>query len=300
MTFVSGDPAVPTAADLAAFDEVVTATNDVLDQARTLRRLPVGAARAPTPATTGPPTLHSQLQAKLAGLQKLTARFEAWVARFGADALARASEVAADHAHALRQAVVSAGHLMSEAEESLYADLRLTGGSAWNKLHGDVTSLLGADVDGRRLPITVVRGMATNPDAGRARAGLPGRARAPGRAWRCRSPPPSTPSKVRPTPSTPAGVGRTRLAPALHANSVEPAALEAMQAAAVASFPDFRRFLLAKIAPARPRRRPAVVGSLRARPRRAGGQLVEPRPPRSSDAFGSYSAPAGRRWPTGP
>jgi len=36
------------------------------------------------------------------------------------------------------------------------------------------------------------------------------------------------------------------LSPALHANAVEPAALEAMQEAALASFPDFRRFLRAK------------------------------------------------------
>ena len=31
---------------------------------------------------------------------------------------------------------ISWGPLMSEPEESLYADLRLTGGGAWNKLHG--------------------------------------------------------------------------------------------------------------------------------------------------------------------
>jgi oligoendopeptidase F len=102
-----GQRATPTAADLSAFDEVVAATNDVLDQARTLRAYLSGLlstdARDDRAAT-----VFSRLQATLAGLQKLSGRFEAWVARFGVDALISGSEVAADHVHALQQAAVSA------------------------------------------------------------------------------------------------------------------------------------------------------------------------------------------------
>ena len=51
-------------------------------------------------------------------------------------------------------------HQMTEAEEGLAAELNLTGGSAWNRLHGDVTARLTAEVQGERLPITVVRNLA--------------------------------------------------------------------------------------------------------------------------------------------
>jgi len=49
---------------------------------------------------------------------------------------------------------------MSEAEEGLAAELNLTGGSAWNRLHDDMTSRLTADVNGEDLAITVVRNLA--------------------------------------------------------------------------------------------------------------------------------------------
>ena len=99
---------------------------------------------------------------------------------------------------------------MSEGEESLFAELRLTGSSAWNKLHGDVTARL-----------TGIAGRRDAADHGDPRPGDP---------WRRRGPParlcrradgvgvrrrdagrlPSMPSKARPTPSTAAGAGPTR------------------------------------------------------------------------------------------
>jgi pepF/M3 family oligoendopeptidase len=105
----------------------------------------------------------------------LSKRFEAWVATVGADGLVERSPLAADHAFALRQAERAARHQMSEAEEGLAGELALTGGRAWAKLHGDVTSLLTADVerpDGEveTLPMSVVRGLATDPDPALRRA----------------------------------------------------------------------------------------------------------------------------------
>ena len=59
---------------------------------------------------------------------------------------------------------------MTEAEESLYAELVGSGSSAWAQLQGTVTSQLTATVhmpDGTSVehPMTVVRGMATHEDA---------------------------------------------------------------------------------------------------------------------------------------
>src|SRR4029450_11882842 len=98
-------------------------------------------------------------------LRTLNSRFAAWIARIGAEKLIATSQVAADHAWPLRKAELAAVHQMTEAEEGLAAELNLTGGSAWNRLHGDVTSRLIAEVQGERLPITVVRNLAMSADA---------------------------------------------------------------------------------------------------------------------------------------
>ena len=63
------------------------------------------------------------------------------------------------------------------------------------------------------------------------------------------------------------------LEPNLRANNVDRATLDAMTAAVVESLPDFRRYFRAKAPAARPRRRAAVVGSLRAGRRQVGGRV---------------------------
>ena len=240
-----GEPAPPATPEFAALDEVLTATNALLEQVRVLSAY-VTALITTDARDDDASSVYSALQAELAGLQRLTPRFEAWVSRFGADALTAGSHLAADHAHPIRQAARSAEHQMAEGEESLFADLRLTGSSAWNKLHGDITSRLTATMpDGSVLPIAVARGMATDPDpAARERA-----YRAELAAWETVGVPLAAAlNAIKGEANT---VNRRRgwagsLEPALLANAVEQPALEAMQEAAVASFPDFRRFLRAK------------------------------------------------------
>jgi oligoendopeptidase F len=284
-----GDPVSLTPDVVAAFAEVVAATNALLDQVRLLRSYL--AARLSTDARDDEAaTVLSQVQAEQAGLQKLTSRLDAWINRLGVDALIDASEVAANHGHALRQGAVAAGHQMSEPEEGLYADLHLTGGVAWNKLHGDLTSLLTGDLDGRPVPVTELRGMATNPDPGIRRRAHDAELT----AWRSAEVPLAAAlNAIKGEANT---VNRRRgwpdaLEPALFANSVERPALEAMQAAAIESFPDFRRFLRAKA---------RLLGA-----RGTGGlawwDLVAPVPGESlvtwpeavaavEEAFGSYSS----------
>jgi pepF/M3 family oligoendopeptidase len=110
----------------------------------------------------------SELQRSSAQLAQITTRFTAWVGMLDVDALIAQSEVAREHAFALRKAKTSAAHLMSPAEEALYADLNLSGGAAWGKLHGNVTSQLSVpiEMDGeiRETPMSVVRTLAFEPD----------------------------------------------------------------------------------------------------------------------------------------
>ena len=244
-----GEVRAPTDEDLAAFDEVLDATNALLERARLL-----GAylyTFVSTDATDDEAAgRRSRLQTDLADLTKLTKRFEAWVGRLGAAPLVAGSDAAADHAHPLRRAEAAAAHQMSEAEEDLAAELRLSGSVAWQRLHGEVTSRLTADVeDGQggieRLPITVVRGLAHDPDAGRRRAAYDAELV----AWQSVAVPLA--AALNGAKGELEVLNRRRgwpdaLAPALFTNGVDEATLDAMHAAVDASMPDFHRYLRAK------------------------------------------------------
>ncbi len=189
--------------------------------------------------------LQSRLQAEVAPLRTLNTRFAAWIARLGAEQLIAASPAAADHAWPLRKAERAAVHQMTEAEEGLAAELNLTGGSAWNRLHGDVTSRLTADVQGERLPITVVRNLAMSTDSSVRKAAY----EAELEAWASVSVPLA--AAMNGIKGEGGVLNRRRgwsdsLEPALFTNAVDRTALDAMHAAVVASFPDFRDYLRAK------------------------------------------------------
>lgn len=107
---------------------------------------------------------HSELAMKTVRLSKLGSRFTAWVGGLPVEELTAHSGVAREHAFALRKAKVLAAKLMSPEEEALAADLAVTGGSAWSRLHGNVTSILECELDGKRAPMSVVRNLAYESD----------------------------------------------------------------------------------------------------------------------------------------
>ncbi len=247
----AGEPRTPTEADVAAAEAVIPATNALMDRLRL-----VGAylhAHVTTDARDAEAArLQSRVQADTAGLSVLTKRFAAWVATVGADALVERSPVAADHAFPLRRAERSAAHQMSEPEEDLAAELALTGGRAWARLHGEVTARLTADVampseTVRTLPMSAVRGLATDPDAAVRRAAF----EAELAAWqRVEVPLALALNAFKGEANV---LNRRRgwadsLDVSLHANNVERGTVEAMQEAVVASFDDFARFNRAKAA----------------------------------------------------
>ncbi|MFI5042296.1 MAG: M3 family oligoendopeptidase [Acidimicrobiales bacterium] len=245
----AGSPHLPTADEVAAFDEVLEATNAVADDSRLLTAYLY--AFVTTDAGDDPAaSALSQVQAELAGSQRLRKRLEGWLATLGVEHLVAASPLAADHAYPLRRAAQAADHQMSEAEEGLFADLNLTGGSAWNRLHGDVTAGLTAcmawpDGEAEDIPVTVARALATHPDPAVRRAAYDAELA----TWRQAAVPLAAAlNAIKGEAST---VNRRRgwsdpLEPALWANAVDRRTLAAMQEAAVASFGDFRRYLRAK------------------------------------------------------
>ncbi|GAC1401477.1 MAG: M3 family oligoendopeptidase [Ktedonobacteraceae bacterium] len=191
----------------------------------------------------------SELRQSLVLFSQLGTRFTAWIGSLDVETLVAQSAIARDHAHALRNAKIEATHLMSPAEEILAAELNTSGGSAWSKLHGNITSQLSIpfEIEGQTqpLPMSEIRNLAfdANRDvrrrayeaelAGWQQAALPlaaslnsikGEVNILTRHRKWESP----------------------LAESLFDSSIDQQTLDAMMAAARESFPDFRRYLHTK------------------------------------------------------
>jgi len=82
----------------------------------------------------------TSLDTPTAKLGALMARVTAWLGALDVDALAKESQVVADHAHPLRRLEAEARHLMGEEAEALAAALDGSGAGAWERLHGDLVS----------------------------------------------------------------------------------------------------------------------------------------------------------------
>jgi pepF/M3 family oligoendopeptidase len=247
-----GEPRPPTDDDVASADAVIPALNELLERQRLL-----GAylyAHTSTDARDAEAArLQSRLQADMAGLATLSKRLEAWVATVGAAALVERSTEAADHAFPLRRAERSAAHQMTEDQEDLAAELALTGGRAWQRLHGEITSRLTVEVpfpgqaEPRTLPMAAVRGLATAPDANVRRSAFTAELA----AWETVTVPLA--SALNAFKGEANVLNRRRgwedsLDVALHNNNVDRATLAAMQEAVVASLDDFARYNRAKAA----------------------------------------------------
>ncbi|HEX6506598.1 MAG TPA: oligoendopeptidase F, partial [Chloroflexota bacterium] len=89
----------------------------------------------------------SELQMLLVRLAQLDTRFVAWLGSLDVEALIERSAIAREHAFALRKASVEARHHMSPAEEELAAELNVTGGSAWGRLHDTMTSQIMVPIE---------------------------------------------------------------------------------------------------------------------------------------------------------
>lgn len=110
----------------------------------------------------------SELRPHLANLGLLGTRLTAWLGSVDVEDLITQSEVAAEHAYALRKAKKGAIHLMQPSEENLAAELGQTGSTSWQKMFNDFTSQLSVEIelDGemQTLPLTAAQNLAFNTD----------------------------------------------------------------------------------------------------------------------------------------
>lgn len=239
-----GDPLPVDDEVVATAEEVVASFNRLLTDMRRIGSYLYGHTTTDATDAVAAGAL-SRYQASVAPFATLDGRFDAWLARLPLDELVARSTIAADHEHALRKGADAASHQMSEDQEDLAAELSLTGGRAWAKLHADLTARLTATVEGEVLPMSMVRGLATDPSPARREAAF----HAELEAWDTVTVPLATALNAFKGEAN--VLNRRRgwqdsLDPALETNGVRREVLDAMQAAVVESLPHWHRYLRAK------------------------------------------------------
>ena len=242
------DPAPLDDAALAAFEQVAGTLNALVERLLTLRAYIYAFVSTDSRDNLAQARLSAFTQ-ELVTLSQLSTRFTAWVGGLDVEALTARSEVAREHAFLLQRAKQQAQHLMSPAEEALAAELDVTGGSAWGRLHSNLTSQLSVPIEigGERkdLPMSQVRNLAYEPDRALRRAAF----EAELAAWeRCALPLAAALNSIK---GQVRALARRRgwespLDAALFDNNIDRQTLDAMIGAAHEFFPDFRRYLRAK------------------------------------------------------
>src|SRR6266540_3812768 len=110
-------------------------------------------------------------------MDKLMTQFKAWLGVVAPklDKIVTHNESAANHAFMLKEAAEQSKYLMSDVEEALAAELSLSGGNAFGKLQGTVTSQLSVDfeLDGKteKLPMPALINLRSHPDEATRRRG---------------------------------------------------------------------------------------------------------------------------------
>ncbi len=149
------------------FERVLTQVNAVNEEAGTIAAYIYGFVSTDSRNAAALGRL-SELQQQQSILSQLETRLTAWVGSLDVEALIARSPLAADHAHALRQAKERSTHLMSPAEEALTAELRLTGSSAWSTMQDTFSAqiMVPLEIEGqpKEAPMSVVRNLASHPE----------------------------------------------------------------------------------------------------------------------------------------
>lgn len=194
--------------------------------------------------------LMSECQIALLPFQQANTRFTAWLGKQDVETCIASSEIASEHAYVLRKAQTEAEHLMSQVEEDLASELTLSGGSAFGKLHDDLTSQIMVCFEKRpgeevELPMSEVRNLAMDPDREVRRRAF----EAEITAWRqWETPIAAALNGVKGEHVT---LARRRnwesgLEQSLFQNHIDRKTLDAMMGAAREVFPDIRRYYDAK------------------------------------------------------
>jgi len=193
----------------------------------------------------------SDMQNRMVAFSVLTTRFKHWIGALDVEELITQSTVAQEHAFQLRQTKIRAEHLMSPIEEELAAIMTVSGGSAWARLHGTLSSQIVVEFQEQEngpvetLPMSAVRNLAYHKDRSvRQRA-----YEAELDAWQKNAVPFA--AAMNGVKGEVSSLAERRgwtsgLEEALFNHGIDQQTLDAMIDAATDFFPDFRRYLNAK------------------------------------------------------
>ncbi len=237
----------------AEVEQAINALNETMAPYRTLSAY-INAFVTTDSRDTLAQARQSELQRQGVRLAQLRTRFTAWIGSLDVEALIERarktpSSAVSEYAFTLREARALAERQMSPAEESLAAELNVSGGAAWAKLHATLTSQISApiELDGetRETPMSMLRQLAFNHDRAVRRRGYEVELA----AWeRGAAPLAAALNSIKGQVNT---LSRRRgwpsaLDAALFDARIDRATLDAMMLAARESFPDWRRYLHAK------------------------------------------------------
>lgn len=230
------------------FETIATAYNTLLDQIRTLRAY-IAAFVSNDSRDKDAQAAQSELRKPGTVLSLLATRLTAWVGALDVETLIARSPLAANHAFYLREAQIAARHQMAPGEEELAANLTLAAGSAWTRLYGDVTSQITVpfvrDGKNENLPMSVIRALATDSDAGTRKRAY----EAELASWKQNALPLAAAMNAIKHEANILAERRGWESPldaAVFNNHIDRATLDAMLGAARESFPHFRRYLQTK------------------------------------------------------
>lgn len=74
------------------------------------------------------------------------------------------NEILKEHSYRILTIVKNSKHLLSDAEESLFAEMDISGANAWSDLQSTLTSSLKVDYKGEKITLSSVRNLAYDPD----------------------------------------------------------------------------------------------------------------------------------------
>ncbi|MBI1755707.1 MAG: M3 family oligoendopeptidase [Fimbriimonas ginsengisoli] len=234
--------------DRALFDQVIGLLNAVLEQ-RTLFQAYLSAHTTTDATDVVAQAKESELDGLHTRFQKVRARLTAWIGSIDEKALLGSTPRARDHSYFIEKCQVGARHQMSPAEEELAAELQPIAGAAWEKLYGNVSSLIQTTVplpEGDRvLPMSAIRNLAYEADRRIRQVAFETELA----TWKANEVPLAAAlNSIKGQVGT---LNRRRgwespLDEALFQANIDRATLDAMLGAARDAFPDFRRYLKAK------------------------------------------------------
>ena len=100
----------------------------------------------------------SAVAAPSAAINKAIAKIE------NIETIIAGNDILKEHSYRILSIVKDSKHLLTDAEESLFAEMNISGASAWSDLQSSLTSSLKVDYKGEEITLSTVRNLAYDPD----------------------------------------------------------------------------------------------------------------------------------------